>query len=682
MSNNDRRSVVDHSVDRYRRNEHYQRQVLIHDLIERCSRALAQGHRDGYQAVAETLRDELIPVLSRHVDTRLSEYNSELSDTDGWDWVAFTRFLDEADDIVDELAADPDRATRSLAVDTQGFAGVDSETRAVVQRTLQSIVAICEAENVVMENYRDRVDAVGFSVKLGQQLKRGDMDFGNPVRAKTRSQGSLKSFYAGKTGSGKSVAAARDFEDYYRAQFEGGRRYKCLDYVGLGKAENICHDVPQGQDDLRKARERDHELPPGFDEMDDFDPNLEVLVPLNARLNDVEVPFDEDTGEFLTTPFTIPASDLSEGLVSALITSQLSESREQTIRDAYQVVDEAHDDWSLADLADEIRERGELSEKHMKDSLRVLRVLQNSGFIRTHDDDRALDWDEIMRSTERITTFSQSLLLSDFEQLMVVAYLIDKHWSLRKQINDYPPSAVWIRELWEIAQHQRQRSSRPDREKAVIEFIIDRLIKMMRKPRDIATHFLADTQEPNDVEKAVRRRFNRYVIFNSNHDLVESIMGWEGQDKSAKYDFLGTMSKHPGRGGIIGGCEPALSADRWGVSPVQFAPPSWHHHDKQNEGSGWTARPNYVDSEVLRAPDWDVSIPEHLEVSTELPDVEEAAEARKSEEERFREEIREEARHLAQQGVKYADIAEQIPDNPGTGKNFTEQAISNWVKES
>lgn len=678
----ERRSVLDHEQSRYQRSTRYRRKVAIQKRIEGCSKSLVDGGRDDYAAVARMLHEELLPLLAEHIGRPLEYYSSELADHESWDWVALTSFVENAHEIQQQLESGDSAPRTAIDSELQGFIDGDTEAKVKVQRALRSVVAISESEDIVMEDYQERVDAQGFSIKLGQQLKRADMDFGDPVGAITRKRGSLKHFMSGETGTGKTVAASRQFEDYYRAQFEGARRYKCLDYVGLGKAENIVADLPQQQDDLRKARVKDHDLPPSFEEIDGYEPELEVFIPLSDELNETELPYDTESEEFVAGPFTIPASDLSEGLLAALIDSQVSDSREQTIRDAYQVVDEEIDDWSLAELADEIRHRDELSHKHIKDSLRVLRSLQNSGFVRTEAHDLALDWGEVMRSTERVTAFSQSLLSSDFEQLMVVAYLLDKHWSLRKSINNYPTAAVWVRELWEIAQHQRQRAQRPDREKAVIEFIIDRLIKMMRKPRDIATHFVMDTQEPTDVEKAVRRRFNRYVIFDTNHDLVDDIMSWQGHTKKDAYDFLDTMSGHPGRGGIIGGCEPAIDAKRWGVSPVQFAPPSWHHHDKQTEDSAWTARPKYAENEVLRTPNWDGSIPEDLEVPIELPKEEEAAEAEKSEEERFRESIREEARHLAEQGHTYVEIAEQIPENPDTSENFTPQAISNWVTNS
>lgn len=658
-------------MERHRRDKHYQRQVYLQDLIKQCSKHLDDATTQDYAVVAATLREELLPVLQQHVNREFWEYESRLGDHPGWHWVTFSQFLEEIDAVVDRLAAGKSGG---------GESDVDDET--LVHHALESAVAIAEEENVVMENYRDRVDAVGFSVKLGHQLKRGDMNFGDPVKAITRARGSLKHFFAGDTGTGKTVAASRQFEDYYRSQFEGGRRYKCLDYVGLGKAENIMFDLPQMQDDLRRAREDDHDLPAGFDEIDGFEPEMEVFVPLSERLNDEPIPYNEESCQFVARPFTIPASDLSEGLVASLIESQLTNTREQTVRDAYQVVDENNDDWSLADLADEIRHRDELSDKHIKDSLRVLRSLQNGGFVRTKADGRALNWDAIMESTETVTAFSQSLLTDPFQELMVVAYLIDKHWNLRIDRNEYPPACVWVRELWEISQHQRQRSNRPDREKAVLEFIIDKLLKMMRKPRDISTHFVMDTQEPTDVERAVRERFNRYLIFDSNASLVEEIMDWQGEQKGAHWDFLDTISGEPGQGGIIGGCEPALNPNRWGVSPVQFAPPSWHHHDKQSEGEGWTARVDYAEDEVLRTPDWDTSMADDLEVSIELPAEEEAEEAKKAEAERFREEIREEARHLAQKGIPYTEIAERIPNNPNTGEKFTKQSISQWVNQN
>jgi hypothetical protein len=504
-------------------------------------------------------------------------------------------------------------------------------TAETITQAFHSAVSLAMSRGLLQTQVTRRADALGYNIKVGEHLQAAEMDFGDTVSAVTRELGALKSFYTGGTAGGKSSGAARQFEDYYRGSVERGEDVKCIDPAGLS-AENIAaYDLPQMQDDLRRIRD-DQELPEDWREIDGYTPQAEYLVPLTPDLDDYPLPYDTVEQEWVCRPFTIPASALSEELLVAVLQARVSPKEENIIRETYQTVKREIDDFALADLAEEIKGRDDLSESNKKSAYRVLRNLQDKGFIRTQADEHCLDWERLFRSTDVITAFNQTVLRDDLGRLLVIAYLLEEIWAKRIRANDdYPRLAIWLRELWEIVPHDRRKRDRPKPEQAVIDRIRNVLTAIMRKLRDINTYLLADTQEPMDCHKSIRERFNRYIIYSgTTTGTLKEMFEWAGVD--GHKSMQRTMMNRAGHAGIINGCEPAVSSsDLYGISPVHLTPPSWNHHDKDEGTNAWDKRVQYtrevdcLDREKLDIVDWDTGIPAELQIDAveteDTPDV-------------------------------------------------------------
>lgn len=578
----ERRSAVDYATQDQSKRDYWDRESEIETLIERCSRAVARGRPKHYRYVAKVLSDELVPLLEDHTGKSLLEFDGTLDEHEDWDYMAISDFYDRRETFTHAFNGHYD----DLTVSTRDYA------RDVVEGTLRSVTAVAESEGVVMDTYEAKADAVGFEVKLGEHLQDGRMDLGDPVELVTDEQvDAVKWLVCGGTGMGKSTGTERFAEDYLFASQAEGRDYKILDILGMRQGENWLVDLPQQQDDLRRIRE-EQGLPPSFAEAEGREPpNVEILHPLTRDFNTNSLPFDVDDERFVVRPFTVPASEFRKPVMVSLIMSRLSESEEATIREVYDEVDEAKDDWSLRDIAEAILERDELSDKHKSKAAGVLRSLQNEGFIRTHADEHTLDWHEVMESTDTYTIFSQALCERDLSALMTFAYVLDRCFRFREGSNYRSEAVLVMRELWEVVPHKRRRSF-DAREAAVQEAIGQIAMKVMRQNRHAGIHIVADTQEPSDLLKSVRELFNHYVVYSANRDTIDDIFEWTQNNRTRS--FWSTMTAKAGQAGVVGQAKPALeNRDIEFVSPVEVTPPSHHHFDVKTDGTGWHARARY-----------------------------------------------------------------------------------------
>ncbi|AUV84702.1 hypothetical protein C2R22_24550 (plasmid) [Salinigranum rubrum] len=673
----EKRRYGEHVQSRTKRERQYQTKQRLKASVEDANKAIATAE---YHRAGTLLRDVILPLLSELDDAEpMSTYHRKLSkkDSAAWYWSELKQFRDRTDHILQQVARDDLSPGGRLSTETNGVTSEVRDARRVIRRALDSAESITAHHSITDDGLTNRVDGMGFSVKLGEHLQDYEMNIGDPVRAVTEEAGPLKTLHSGGTGSGKSTGAEREFEDLYRRNFNG-EEMKCIDLVGLGEGENVpTYDIPQQQDALREARE---EMGLSADFLDDeaYDPDVEVLVPMTPELNGMELPFDTEAEEFVPQPFTIPASSLSKPLMVALISSRLSTQQEQTIRDVYETVDRQQNDWRLADLGEEILRRDELSDKHKRNALSVLRSLHNEGFIRTHQDDYTIDWDDIFHSTETVTVFSQSLCRSEVAQLITVAYLFDRVWSLRRSNHYYPPLAVLARELWEIVPHSK-RDADDGRAAAIQEAVSYRVWRLLRKNRHIRTTVVGDTQHPSDLHIAVREMFNRYVVYDGDNKSFKNIFSWTSNDRWKA--FRSTISEKTGTAGIVGMVEPAVEERRIEfLSPFQYAPPSHHHHDADVDATGWHARAKYVEHEELRMPQWDLSVPQNLDVPT-LEEFEKEQEDDGPTQKEPIEYHREEARRRARNGQSIRTIQSEIPNNPDTGNPYGTSSIHGWVSD-
>ncbi|PCR88697.1 hypothetical protein [Natrinema ejinorense] len=582
-SNTDRRSAVDYATQDQSKHDYWSRESEIETLIERCSRAMARGQPKHYRYVATTLSDDLIPLLEDHTGQSLLEFDGNLDDHEGWDYMAISDFHERRETFSHAFNGHYD----GLSVSARDYA------KDVVEGTLRSVTAVAEYEEIVMDTYQSKADGIGFEVKLGEHLQDGRMDLGDPVELVTDEQvDALKWLVCGGTGMGKSTGTERFAEDYLAASQAEGRDYKILDILGMRQGENWLIDLPQQQSDLRRIRE-EQGLPPSFAEADGREPpTVEILHPLTRGFCEKSLPFDADDERFVVRPFTVPASEFRKPVMVSLIMSRLSESEEATIREVYDEVDEAKTDWSLKDLAEAILKREELSDKHKSKAVGVLRSLQNEGFIRTHADEHTLEWHDVMESTDTYTIFSQALCDRDLSALMTFAYVLDRCFRIREGSNYKSEAVLVMRELWEVVPHKRRRSF-DAREAAVQEAIGQIAMKVMRQNRHAGIHIVADTQEPSDLLKSVRELFNHYVVYSANRDTIDDIFEWTQNNRTRS--FWSTMTAKAGQAGIVGQAKPALeNRDIEFVSPVEITPPSHHHFDVKTDGTGWHARAKYM----------------------------------------------------------------------------------------
>jgi len=616
------RKHVDWAQREYERTLEYDRQDVIEETITHCSRALLRETADYVAYVAQEIDETLVPLLLDGQDGRPRDYADVLAEHEYGYHRSLARFYRESDRIRAALSTADGRSHYD------GQAGVSQlpaqqEATQTVKRAFLSCVAIAEQQEAVSDEYTSRADAVGWALKLGEHLQDEEMHLGDEVRAVADQADYLKSLHCGPTGMGKSTGAEREAEDYLQRNFVEGRDCKVVDMIGFRQGESWLPDVPQQQTALRDALD-ELGLPPDFTEANDLgQPDVEILIPLTKDVPNKPFPYRVGEDSFVVRPFTIPASELRKPVLVSLIMSRLSVGEENTIRETYDNVDEQQQDWSLTDLADEIRGREELSDKHRSKAIAVLRSLQNERFIRTNEDDRTLDWEALFHDTTTRSIFSQARC-SELAGLITFAYQADTVFQTRKAMHKPPDCALLMRELWEVVPHKRRRSF-DSRQAAVQEAIGQIIMRLFRQNRHVRCHIIADTQEPNDLLKSVREMFNRYVVYGANRDTIQDIFSWTQNDRWKS--FWGTMTAKAGEAGIVGQVEPAIENRHMEyLSPVQMAPPQHHHFDVKTDGTGWHARAKFsgdldcLPDEELRRPievggdEWDTELPDELRI--------------------------------------------------------------------
>jgi len=573
-----RRTPVEHSRREQAQQDKWTRHEKIENCIDGCARLLARAGRpdypraSAYTDVAAACVNRLAPFLREQNGRAPNRYGAVLNDDAGYDQAALTWLLD--------TGVPPLSSCDDAAMDR-------------VETAFRSLAAVAEHEQIISDELRNRVDVEGWTLKIGEHLQDWEMDLDAPIGGIAAETEAVKTLHCGGTGSGKSTALETEAEDFYQRNFEAGRDFKLIDLVDLDKGENWFGDIPQQQGKLRRIREEDMEMPPDFAVSDDHGtPAVDIRVPLTPNLDDQPLPYDADAEAFRVQPFVIPAAGIPKRILIPCILARVSDDQERTIRKAYDDVNRRKDDWSLQDLANDIRERDELSAKHKADAVGILQSLQDLGFIRTHEHEHTIDWEDIFTDTDRITIFSQAFVGSELGTFFSIAYLVDTILDERQDLYGFPDAVLLMRELWEVTPH-KGRLSPDERAAAVQEALADRMQKVMRKLRHFDLHLIGDTQEPGDLHKSVRERFNRYVVFNGNRDTVDDVFSWTSNDRNRS--FWSTLNMKKGQAGIVGKVEPAVeNRDIEFISPVAYCPPAHHHYDKNHDTNGWRTRAKYL----------------------------------------------------------------------------------------
>lgn len=602
-------SLVDHTQKRKRREDHWAIRQDVEETIEQCARALELGQRRHWYFAGRKLKDVLIPSLLTSQGRSPRWYASRLSGDPKWCFDAIESFVEAPDAFIAAVQPRDGSQKEVFRGQTRGSGVREDAARMVIDGAFHSCVAIAENQEMIRREMASEVDAVGFATKLGEHLRDPRMDLGDPVRLVTEQSGSLKTLFTGGTGQGKSVALEREGEDFFCRTDEPT---KLIDPLGFRDGENWFYDVPQEDPDLQRVRE-EQGLPASFIEGDDSERSCEILIPLTPGISDQALPFDAEREEFTVRPFTIPASDISKPLLVSMLATRLTPQQEAAIRDAYDEVDFRRDDWTLADLAEEIRSRDELKDSKKKPAIRTLRQLQNQGFVRDQDDEHTVDWRELFEDTATITVFSQAFMDDEIARLICFGYLIERIADTRDRMHDLPQCAVLMRELWKVCPHN-QRQSFDARAAALQEAIGHLLTKLFRENRHSGVSILGDTQQPSDLLKAVRELFNRYVVFDTNRDTAEDIFEWTSNDRWRS--FYDTLTPTKGEASVVGQVEPAINESEIEfVGPIRYVPASHHHRRAKADQTGWHARCKLLEREELREPShWDDEVPRHLRI--------------------------------------------------------------------
>jgi hypothetical protein len=595
MTTNSRR-YGEHVREQTQQNQRWRRDRVVRQAIEHGNKAMAV---DDDAEAARVLAYVILRGL-RSRDTRtLADYHELLSDDPElpWHWHELKSFEDSPETFIAPLE---DGARGSFEA---------SQAAETVRRAFEAAESIAAHHGIVEDQLRNYATATGYSLQTGILHKTYEFEHDSEISLVSRRSGLTKTLYNGKTGEGKSTSLDGEVEDRFNSGF------KVIDVLDTDELESGVYDIPQQQDVLRDVRE-EMGLPADFTESDEHDrPNIEILVPLTPGLDGEELPFDTESEQFTARPFTIPASKLSKRSLLGFLKSVVTKQQEVAIGLAYEEVRDEKDDWTLKDLAQKVRRQKGLADNFKHRVTRLLKSLQDKGFIRTQSCPHALDWERIFRDIDTITVFSTSLMREREDKLMVISYLFRALYHERVGLGELPDCVGVGRELHEIVGHQNTRSD-DEREKAIQEGIKTELGYILRKNRHESLELIMDTQDILDLDKSIRKRFNRAITFRTQDESLEELFKQVAGNKGAYYNYGDVVSKHweRGVGTVLGNTGPNAVGNTPFLSPVKFAPPSWHNFDNDEDDTGWESRVKYIEREELRAHSWDTSLPDELAI--------------------------------------------------------------------
>jgi hypothetical protein len=581
MSTKRQRTHGEHVHRETRKNYHQRQRRAVREAFDAANRAVAMGQ---WSEAHEIMATGLLPLLEQlDVTKAWRDYSGAL---EGFDRVTFQHYREQGEQLA------------------QRAAGGESDAQSALRTALRSIEVVAAEHGIVDDELRNYATATGYAHQVGVLHKQYEYDHDPEVAIVSDHAGLTKSIYVGETGEGKSTSMDTEVEDRYNAG------YKVIDLLDTDELESGVYDIPQKQQVLRDAR-IEMGMAPDFRESTTLDaPEVEILVPMTPALEGQQLPFDTEDERFTIRPFTIPAPDLTKRALLNFVKTVVSKQQEVAIGTAYEEVRDDRDDWRLCDLADAVdRQRG-LADNFKHRVRKLIESLQEKGFIRDQHCDHALDWERIFKDNDTITVFSTMLMREREDKLMVITHLTSSLYHERKLFHDLPPCVGVFRELHELAGHQNVASD-DEREKAVQGAFQTEFSYILRKNRHEDLEILADTQDFMDIDKSVRKRFNRAVAFQTQNDAVEELFAMVAGNKGLHKKYAGHVSRNFAKatGTVFGKTGPNGEDGTPFLTPVQFAPPSWHNFDNEQDDTGIEARIRYLDREELRVPPWDVELP-------------------------------------------------------------------------
>jgi len=561
------------------------------------------GHRaiarDDYDRVLAITATRLLPELDT-VPSRVREYNAEIEALDAeltFDGPLVRRALVATESV---RSSDADRLTAAVR---QAIHNTDE----TVERLFKSTFAVLVADGLVDGDATSEVPAYEYEHQVGVRYYSptssgsGDLEMIDP-------DGDLKAtLFTGGQGSGKSTALETLAEDRL------AHGHKLIDLVDFLKAENATRDIPSQDDDLIDIREQ-MGLDTGFG---DFDPpKMEIRVPLTPDLADQSVPYDTEAEEFVVKPFVVPASELTYRQL-VMVLPHVTKTHQQHLQAAHQILSNGDEDWTLADMAEVVREETNAGDTLSDRIERSLETVQEKSFIRDTNapDEMILDWPEMMADTDTATAFTFFPLSERSDRLLMASYLLDSLYDERRtllrqmDLHKYPPLTVAIRELHEIV----PRGKAEQEAEATIEgYMIDTMSELIALVRHADMELLCDTQKfKQQLSPDVSGLFHRIFAFGGQRPDIKKVFSTRLGSTDAN-DYAPTVAKYdPGKCALISG-------DGFRM-PIQMAPPRSHHLDAKEDGNGLGFRVRHRDDEELRDAPWSADIPGRLQFD-DLPD--------------------------------------------------------------
>lgn len=572
---------------------------------ERVRRAIDDGHeaqsKGNYDHLAQVLENGLLPVLDVSEWT-LWAYDNQLADKPyPWDWEAVQQFFERPRRYLgpDEWS-DEDLEARMYRSETPA-----EHRRNVLDGVFESLESVATIDGYLPSELEDTQPAYEYAHQIGERYLRPDSRAGGDLPLIDPDDDWKATLLAGGQGSGKSTAGNTLLEDRYAIG------NKVIDLVDLNKAENVTHDIPD-QSDLKQHREK-MGLDVGFEEFDQ--PDMEILIPLTQELESARIPHDTESDEPVPRVFTIPASELTYRQLVMLL-PHTTQTQENHLRSAHQKLNRRRDDWTLADLAQAVRDDPKAGDKISDRIESSLRTVQNKAFIRDKECEHKLEWGPIMKNADVITAFTLFQIRERVDKLLIISYLIDslydaRHTLLRQGLSqEFPPLTVMMREMHDVAPRSKAEQ---DSESTIEGVMVDNLSKLFALMRHVDMEIIADTQKfKQQLHDNVSSLFHRIYAFGGQKPDIEKIFRTRvnprgnPEEKVAKYEN--------GRCALVGG-----SVDGYKM-PIQFAPPRHHHLDAKKDGDGFSFRTQVLENEELQPAPWDVSVPDRLKFEEESDD--------------------------------------------------------------
>lgn len=400
----------------------------------------------------------------------------------------------------------------------------------------------------------------------------------------------------GGQGSGKTASRFTLNEDRI------AKGHKVVDLVDMFKAENAMYDIESRNQTLDRIR-REAGVGVGF--AGSYDPpEMEVLLPLTHELAESELPYDTDRDAFTAKPFVIPASDLTYRQLVMLL-PHTTQTQENYLRSAHQILTEQDRDWTLRDVAETVRKHTNASESVADRIERALETAQSNSFIRDEESDYCLNWDDIMDDAGTVTSFSVYMLREKSDKLAITSWLLDSLYQARLDllrqhaVETYPPLTVNIGEAHKVAPRQKAEQ---DAEATIEGDMIDTFSELIALMRHVNMEIIADTQKfKQQLSSSVSSLFHRVFAFAGQKPDIKKVFRTRVDDTDPA-ETVATFD--PGKCALVSG-------DGYSM-PIQMLPPRMHHLDATHDGDGLGARARYLDHEELRPAPWDSAVPPRL----------------------------------------------------------------------